>query len=65
MPIDIPARIDREDQEKFLRILKGDANLKVDRQDYSPLVATEMVDEGYINDEDVYTKMKQIAADAP
>ena len=65
MPLVIPERIDREDQEKFLRLIKGDANLKVDRQDYSPLVATELTNEGYINDEDVYSKMKQAAAEIP
>jgi hypothetical protein len=46
-------------------LIKGDPTLKVDRQDYSPVVARSLPNEGYINDEDVVSKMKEAAALVP
>lgn len=69
MPLVVPERVDREDIEKYIKALTAaHANpdmLKVDRQDYSPKVASTMVGEGYINDEDIWSKLKEAAALIP
>lgn len=69
MPVAVPEKIDREDIEKYIRELTTIAavpdQIKVDRQDYSPKVATTMTGEGYINDEDIWTKIKASAAAMP
>jgi len=69
MPVVVPERVDREDIEKYIKALTAahaspDRD-KVDRQDYSPVTATCMTGEGYINDEDIWSKIKKAAAAIP
>lgn len=59
MAVSIPGVLDQEDIEKFIK-LADPTKSKVDRQDYSPTVANLLVGEGYINDADVVSKLKEV-----
>jgi len=69
MAIAMPDKFDQEDLEKYIRELSlasPNPDLeKIDKQDYSPKLASMGAGVGYINDQDVGTYLKVAGAAAP
>jgi hypothetical protein len=69
MAIAMPDKFDQEDLEKYIKQLSlasPNPDLeKIDKQDYSPRLASMGAGVGYINDQDVGTYLKVAGAAAP